>query len=118
MLSGAGSSKESLSRLVDFIGFLSSFALCFLLFKRSCLERQRHAQPSVAPEGGPGLSQEQLSGEQGHHAGVTAHLPQPLLSLPQPTPPGPDDVLPASFPGGSLAPFLSSLSLIPNCFFS
>lgn len=60
MLSGGGSSKENMSRLKDFTGFLSSFVLCFLLFKRSCLERHRHAQPSVAPEGGPVPFQEQL----------------------------------------------------------
>lgn len=62
VLSGAGSSKETPSRLEDFSGFLSSFALCFLLFKRSCVERRRHARPSGAPGGGPGLSQEQFTG--------------------------------------------------------
>lgn len=44
VLSGTASSKKSLSRLDDFISFLSSFALCFLLFARSCLERQRHTR--------------------------------------------------------------------------
>lgn len=98
MLSGVGSSKEILSRLKDFTGFLSSFALCFLLFKRSCLERQGKHSCGI-PRGRARAVLRAAHWESQGTMPVAAHLPQPLRCPPQPTTTTrPDHILACLFP--------------------